>query len=65
MRSVPALALIALLCVATPAAAARGVASAPIVVPVAVVAASVDGSAEVWITTVREGANEHVTIAFN
>ncbi|HSC63443.1 MAG TPA: hypothetical protein VLD35_07410 [Caldimonas sp.] len=68
MRSVSTLALIALL-YAAPAGAARGVASATIVVPVAVASAPADGSPSltvtVSVTMVRDGANEHVTVAFN
>ena len=64
MRFVSTLALIALLYTA-PAGAARGVASATIVVPVVVAAVPADGSPSVSVTIVREGANGHVTVAFN
>ena len=65
MRSVPTLALVALLGIAAPASAARGVASATIVVPVVVAAAPASDSPSVSITIIRDGANEHVTVAFN
>jgi hypothetical protein len=65
MRSVPILALITLLGIAAPASAARGVASATIVVPAVVAAALANGSPSVSIAIVRDGANEHVTVAFN
>ena len=71
MRLVTTLALLALLCIAAPAwsAAARGVASASIVVPVVVIEALVEASPSVSVSVsvvrVRDGANEHVTVAFN
>lgn len=65
MRSVPTLALVVLLGIAAPASGARGVASATIVVPAVVAAALANGSPSVSIAIVREGANEHVTVAFN
>ena len=67
MRSVPALAFLALLCIAAPASAARGVASATIVVPVGVAAMLANGASSVSVSVaiIRDGANEHVTVAFN
>ena len=65
MRSLPTLALVALLAVAVPASGARGVASATIVVPVVVAAALASGETSVSITRVDDGVTEHVTVAFN
>ena len=68
MRSAPTLALLVLLGIAAPVSAARGVASATIVVPVGVsgaAAAVASSSVSVSVTAVRDGATEQVTVAFN
>ena len=60
-----ALAFALLLALAAPALAARGVASATIVVPASLASPPSSETAAVAITTVQEGAYERVTIAFN
>jgi hypothetical protein len=65
MRSSAPLALVALLAVALPASAARGVASATIIVPAAVAVQLSSGTPSASITSIRDGAYEHVTVAFN
>jgi hypothetical protein len=67
MRSFPTVALLTMLCMVAPAVAssARAVASASIVVPVTLTAVLADASPSVSIVRVRDGANEHVTVAFN
>ena len=66
MRSVQAVALVALSVLAAPASAARGVASATIVVPAIVMVAAQSGdSPSVSIETLRDGAWDRVTVAFN
>ncbi len=65
MRFVQTLTLVALLGIAELASATRAVASATIVVPAVVAEALTSGSPSVSIAIVRDGANEHVTVAFN
>jgi len=67
MRPFPNRALLVLLCLTAPAAAwaARGVATASIVVPVAVAPMLADTSPAVSVVRVRDGVVEHVTVAFN
>jgi hypothetical protein len=65
MRFVQTLALVALLGSAAPAPAARGVASASVIVPVVVAVAPASGSLVVSVASVDDGVHEHVTVAFN
>jgi hypothetical protein len=65
MRFLQTLALVALLGIATPAPAARGVASASIVVPVVVAVAPASGSLVVSVASIDDGVHEHVTVAYN
>ena len=65
MRSTAPFALLALFVIALPASAARGVASATIIVPALVALPLSSATPSVSITHVRDGTYEHVTVAFN
>lgn len=65
MRFVNVVVFVALLGIGAGASAARGVASATIVVPVAVAAVFHGDSLSVTVQSVRDGAHQHVTVAFN
>ena len=65
MRYLSMLALMALIAPGASASAARATASATIVIPAVAAAAPVQGTPCASVATLRDGAYEYVTIAFN